>query len=371
MQKNILCLLHLPPPMHGAGIAGQYIKESKLINQSFDCTFINLSSSQQLKEVGKIKYKKIFLIINILIKTISALIKTKYDICYITINAKGIGFYKEMVIVFLLKMLRYKIVYHYHNKGVMDNQNWFSDKLYRFQFKNSYVILLSPLLYPDVEKYIKKEKVFFCAYGIPDVCDTHIDLLNTIRKTNSVPKILFLSNMMEQKGVYILLKACKILLDRGVSYKTYFIGAPADVSETDFNNFTHNNNLQNNAIYVGKKYNEKKSIFYKQANIFAFPTFYHNETYGIVNLEAIQFGLPIISTNEGAIEDIVENGINGFIVPQKNTEALAEKLEHLINNLDICSEMGRIGRKKYEERYTLEIFEKNFIKILGLIIADK
>jgi glycosyltransferase involved in cell wall biosynthesis len=79
----------------------------------------------------------------------------------------------------------------------------------------------------------------------------------------------------------------------------------------------------------------------------------------------MQFSLPIVSTFEGGIPDVVENGVTGFLVPQKDVEALADKLEILIKSPELRKQMGAAGRKKYEEEFTLERFEGRMVEILN------
>ena len=78
----------------------------------------------------------------------------------------------------------------------------------------------------------------------------------------------------------------------------------------------------------------------------------------------MQFGLPVISTYEGAIPEIVENNKTGFLVEKKNPEELANKIEFLINNQDLRIKMGVAGKEKFYNQYTLEIFENNLTTIL-------
>ncbi|MDR0506431.1 MAG: glycosyltransferase, partial [Dysgonamonadaceae bacterium] len=76
----------------------------------------------------------------------------------------------------------------------------------------------------------------------------------------------------------------------------------------------------------------------------------------------------VISTNEGGIPDIVEDGISGFIVEKQNPEMLAAKIEELINHSELRINMGVAGQKKFKENYTLEIFEKRMCEILHEIL---
>jgi glycosyltransferase involved in cell wall biosynthesis len=105
-------------------------------------------------------------------------------------------------------------------------------------------------------------------------------------------------------------------------------------------------------------------MVFKESDIFTLPTYYQSECFPLVNLEAMQHSLPIISTSEGGVPDIVIDGVNGFLVPQQNSEALADKLEILIKDPELRIKMGLAGKKIYKEKFTLEIFEKRIVEIL-------
>ncbi len=370
-KPKILFIIHLPPPVHGAGIVGQYIYKSIPVNNSFECFFINLSTSDHLSEIGKHGIKKTLLILKLYLKVLKEIFVRRYDYCYMTINSKGAGFYKDMIIVLILKISKYKLIYHYHNKGIANvKKNWLINKLYRIQFKNSRTILLSKLLYGDIEKYVPEDMVYYCSNGIPQAENVDIELLNSLRLEKSVPELLFLSNMIREKGVFTLLEACKLLNLKGVMFRAVFIGAWFDIKEEDFMEYIVKNNLANYVSYAGKKYDDEKATYFSNADIFVFPTYYTYETFGLVNLEAMLYGLPVITTDEGAISEVVENNLNGFIVPKQDAQALADKIEYLIINPSLRIEMGRAGRKRFEERYSLEKFENNFVKIVEEIISD-
>ena len=253
---------------------------------------------------------------------------------------------------------------HYHNKGVRINQHkFFDDLLYRILFKNTKVILLSERLYEDVSKYVKKEDVFFLPNGIPVINLED----NILPKKNSVPKLLFLSNLIESKGVYVLLDALKILNDNNVKFHCNLVGGAGDISLKQLNQKINNLKLQNCVSYLGKKYNHEKHKIFQSSDIFVFPTFYHNETFGIVNIEAMMFGIPVISTSEGGIPDIVKDRETGFVIDKQNPNQLAEKIKWFIDNPEEAILMGEKGREYFLENYTLEIFERRMAHILNQI----
>lgn len=364
MKPKIVFILHLPPPVHGSSMVGQYIKDSKVVENTFDAKFINLSTSLTIDEIGKKPFLKVSRYFKILLQVIISLIKDNPGVIYLAISAKGIGFYKDFPIAVLAKLFGKKLVLHYHNKGVCKHEHKFFDNLlYQILFKNTKIILLSERLFKDVSKYVKKENVFFCPNGIP-VLNLEKEVLP---KINEIPQLLFLSNLIESKGVYVLLDALKILNDNNVKFHCNLVGGEGDISLKQLAQKINNLNLQNCVSYLGKKYNHEKHKVFQSSDIFVFPTFYHNETFGIVNIEAMMFGLPVISTSEGGIPDVVKNGETGFIIENQNSNQLAEKIKWFIDNPEQASLMGEKGREHFLENYTLEIFENRLTHILNQI----
>lgn len=368
MNPTNLFILHLPPPVHGAAMMGKYIHDSKLINESFCCRYINLTTAKSLQDIGKGGIGKLWKFVCLFGKVIKAVISFKPRLVYVTPNACGRAFYKDFVIVQLLKLMRCKVVLHYHNKGVTTRQDrLLDDWFYRQFFKGVKVILLAEALYKDVEKYVDRKDVFICPNGIPESLTEN----PSVERHNRVPHLLFLSNLLESKGVLVLLDACKILKDKGYSFVCDFVGGEtAEIDARRFAEEVEARGLNKLAIYQGRKYGEEKEIFWQNADIFVFPTYYHNECFPLVLLEAMQHGVACISTNEGGILDIIEDGKTGFIVEKQNPEQLAEKIEQFIINPRLAMLQGKSGKKRFEEQFTLEAFENNMKNVLQQVISQ-
>jgi starch synthase len=89
---------------------------------------------------------------------------------------------------------------------------------------------------------------------------------------------------------------------------------------------------------------------YEGADVFCLPTRY--EPFGIVFLEAMYHGLPVVATRVWAVPEIVEDGETGFTVPRDDEAALAERLLVLLKDPATARRMGRAGRARAESRFT-------------------
>ena len=361
MKPRILVILHLPPPIHGAAMMGKYIQESELINSSFDCFCINLATAGSLSDIGHVSLEKLLKYL-LLLRYISHVVKEiRPELVYITPNAGGKAFFKDFIVVQMLKSMGCKIIAHYHNKGVSAYQSkWIYNFLYKRFFSNLKVILLAENLYKDIAKYVKREDVYICPNGIPSSCKEEMEA----RRNNVIPHLLFLSNLLISKGVIVLLDALKILKEKEYTFVCQFIGGEtAEINAVQFFEEVNKRELSDLVTYVGRKVREEKEAFFRQADIFVFPTYY--ETFGLVNLEAMEYKLPVISTNEGGIPDIVKDGENGLICEKQNPVSLADCIAKLLDDEELRVKMGSAGHEKFCREFTLDKFENRMRDILN------
>ena len=358
---RILFIAPFPPPVHGSAMVSQQIRDSRVINDAFRCDYVNLSTSRRMDEIGKNSPVKIVRMASAFFKTFWLLLTHRYSACYLAITCHGGGFLKDAPFVLLCKLFRRKIIIHQHNKGLAaDVDRWPYRWLLPLVYKNAKVILLSWLLYPDIEKVVPKENVVVCPNGIK-VSNTE----PSPKAENAVPHFLFLSNLIESKGVFVLLDALEILARKGLSFYCDFVGG--ETKEIDSERFTvevNRRNLGRQVIYHGRKYGAEKDVFFEQSDIFVFPTYYGNECFPLVLLEAMAHQLPIVTTNEGGIPDVVQDGVNGIICPRQDAKAVAAALERLANDTALRRQMGAAGHKRLLEKFTEEVFLERMREIL-------
>jgi glycosyltransferase involved in cell wall biosynthesis len=344
-------------------MVGQYIHKSSKVKNSFSGRYINLLASKNVSSSGKVSLGKISGFVAIWFKLLAELLKQRPQLCYLALTVTGAAFYRDVLIVALLKLFGVKRIYHLHNKGV---NRWSKQQIhrvfYRFVFKNADVILLSTHLHSDIQDFVDESKIHICPNGIPN--ENPNFKIQIPREKQSVVKILFLSNLIESKGVFVLIEACSLLKKKGISFQCNFIGGEGDITAGQFQAKVDQHKLTDQVTFLGKRYDQEKYEAFVSADIFAFPTFYPNECFPLVILEAMQHGLPVVSTFEGGIKDMVIDGKTGFLVKQQDVQDLASKLEILIDNPEMRQKMGLAGYEKYKKEFTLERFESRLIEIL-------
>jgi len=360
---KLLFILHLPPPVHGASLVGSFIQQSAHINGVFDTRYINLGTSEGIASIGQHSWKKWLRLARIKAQVIRQLLQFKPDLVYLTLTSKGMGFYKDAIIALLVKALGFQVVYHFHNKGVKTLQHRsFDNWLYKNVFRNAHVILLSPLLYDDIQFYVPEEHVHYCPNGIPD----HAQTAERLETDPGHPqRFLFLSNLIESKGVWQFVEACALLKARGLAFEGIMVGAPGDITAETLQQRISTSDLGDRVNYLGPLYGDELKKTMASIDVLVHPSL--DDCLPLVLLEAMSAAKPVIASDVGSIPDVIDAGKTGFVTPSGDATAIADYMSVLIADPSLRQEMSKNARRRYEERYTLEAFERRFVEVIRLI----
>jgi glycosyltransferase involved in cell wall biosynthesis len=125
-----------------------------------------------------------------------------------------------------------------------------------------------------------------------------------------------------------------------------------------------------NVKFVGHLDGENLKKFYKEARFLVVPSICL-EAFGLVIIEAMKEGLPVLASRIGGIPEIIDNGISGLLFEPGNVKDLKEKMQFLWNNKEICKSLANEGRKIILQKYTEEKYYKNLIKAYKQAIEYK
>lgn len=365
LNKNILCIMQLPPPIHGASLMNSYVLNSQIIRKNYNIDFVNLQFSKSINEIAKFSFKKILKVLKYGFVILKKVLIQKPNLIYFTLAPVGFAFYRDAFYVMLLKVCKIEIVFHLHGKGIKINadKSWLKGKIYGWVFNKTQVICLSKRLIFDI-KGIHKFIPYIVPNGIPLQENTH----KATYSQNSIPQILYLSNYIQSKGILVLIKAFGILKNKGFEFKARLVGAPGDLTVEMLEKIILEEDLSELIKVTGPKFGNDKISEFQKADIFVFPSY--NDAFPLVCIEAMQFSLPVISTVEGGIPDIVDDNNTGFIVEPQNAAVLATKMAILLEDENLRIEMGKKGYERFLENFTINHFENNmnatFQAILGL-----
>ena len=183
--------------------------------------------------------------------------------------------------------------------------------------------------------------------------------LNTSEKV----KILIAGTFREKKGITYALEACAKVASRYGNIEITLIGdAGRSQREIDYKKeittIISTRNLAERINYLGFLPYPTFIEEAKNNHIFLSPSIHPSdgETEGgapVALIEMSAYGMPIVSTFHCDIPEVVLDGKSGFLVPEKDSDALAERLEHLIEHPELWEPMGRAGRKYIEEEFNI------------------
>ena len=365
-MKKLLYFIKVPPPVTGATLMNKRVHDSRFLRDSFNVRSIKISYNTKVNEFGHYSVYKIFTFLLIFIKLLIELLFHRPNLIYFQISPTGWAFIRDSIFVFIMKMFGVKILFHMRGKGIKEAvaNSILKEKYYKIVFKNTYVICLSELLTYDIED-IYSDKPYIVYNGIPLISGYKERKINSNEEVN----ILFLSNLIIEKGILDFIDALKSLIDKGYNnISGTIVGNEADLSETDLIEILKQKKVEQNISFNGPKYGEEKFAEYKNADLFVFPTYYKVEAFPGVILEAMQYELPVISTREASIPIIVDDGKTGFLVEPKNPEQIAQKIEELIKNPALRLRMGQKARKKFLDKFTFDIFENNLKNVFSDVL---
>ncbi len=184
-----------------------------------------------------------------------------------------------------------------------------------------------------------KIKVIYCGFDTPVEGD---DRCRMQEGSDRGFRLLVVANVIERKGLHYLIQAMTALSD--FPFKVDVVGSTQ--REPDYFrglvSLICENRLADKVTFHGHIADRKKLWeFYRKASVFVLPSLH--ETFGIVLLEAMSFGLPIVSTTAGAIPELIKHGVNGLLVPPREPEALASALVQMATSNELRHRLAQAG----------------------------
>lgn len=176
-------------------------------------------------------------------------------------------------------------------------------------------------------------------------------------------RFLVMARVLKSKGIKEFIEAAKIIKNKYQDVEFDLLGSPGkgpDAFDINVIKEASNDDIIN---YWGRQENVKPYI--KKCSVYILPSYREGTPRSV--LESMSMGKPIITTDVPGCRETVMNGVNGFLIPPKDSVSLARKIEHFIKNKEDIINMGKKSREIAEKKYDVHKVNEIIIKEMGLI----
>jgi len=184
--------------------------------------------------------------------------------------------------------------------------------------------------------------------------------------------ILYIGTVIRKKGVFELAKIFNNVIETIPDAKLIIIGGDApDIKTGSASTYSlvdtlFSSKARKHVAYMGKiPYSEVQEQI-KRAQVCVFPSF--AETLGMVTIESMALKRPVVNTSIGWAQDLIDDGINGFLIHPNEIERYAEKIKTLLLNNELCLKVGGAARIKVEESFDISKIANTNIEYYSSII---
>ena len=210
--------------------------------------------------------------------------------------------------------------------------------------------------------------VFARPYQVPDVKTLLGDQKEASESESGLqrPIFLFVGKVEQRKGLNYLLQACAILQQQGYQRYTLLIVGDGEQRQ-ELEVFSQNHGLTDCLQWVGWVSYERLGAYFRSADIFVFPTL--EDIWGLVLLEAMAFGKPILSSKWAGASELVVEGENGYIFEPKDPEKLAELMRRFIDEPQLITGMGHKSQQLIAQ-HTPEAAAQFLIEVTSFALGN-
>jgi glycosyltransferase involved in cell wall biosynthesis len=280
--------------------------------------------------------------------------RKKFDILYYCLSGPSLfGLIKDMIFLVPLRARARKTVYHLHGGGgikFITQHNALLRAGARLVLFEPDLILRPPS--PSEEAALcqaKREIVLNNAIEDP------VKMLTTSARKwpDGDLQFTFIGLLVADKGIFDLIEIARLLREQGRHFTLSIVGEGLPDVVTRLKDTIARQDLTAFVRLEGVVTGERKFQMLQQTTVFLFPTYFRAETQPTVLIEALAVGVPLVAYDWRGINTIIEQGVNGYLAPVRDTQAFCQAIERILNDGNI-EEMRIHARRIFLERFTLD-----------------
>jgi glycosyltransferase involved in cell wall biosynthesis len=365
-HADVLLVGQTPPPYHGQAVVTAMLFENNW--RDLKVARLRMSYSDSIDHVGKFGIGKVIHLFALVIKTWwLALTKQPRVLYYLPASANKVPVIRDIIYLGAVRWLFKKTVFHYHAGGLPEyiGEAGLFGKLATRAYSNADVsVEICRTDHSPGREFQANNTVV-----IPNGVD--VGKCQRTRQEEEKIRILFLGALSEGKGAIDIIQSAKVLRERGCHLTFQMVGAWAS---DDFKNralgLIDEAGLTDIFEFSGVLKGDAKWQAYADADVFFFPSHYQSENFPLVLIEALAYGLPVVSTNWRGIPQLVGDSNAAILCEINAPEQYADALEEVAKHPDRREQMGRAAQQHYETCYTREKFLARMEEVFRSLLAQ-
>ena len=237
--------------------------------------------------------------------------------------------------------------------------------LYKFLYKKlTAIIFVSELAlkkFTSTHPYICDEKLSVIHNSVKDNVGEELPVVDIRSKYNlskDTSLLVFTGRIVPEKGINILIEALNKC--RTLDFYLLILGVGDADYENKIKSQIHNYNLENKIALVGFVDNIVPYIVHSDLGVF--PSIWQ-EPFGLMAIEFMKYGKCVITTNNGAQKEFIENNKNGILIPPNDSDCLAKAIALLIENREERNRLGSEAKLKFDSDLSYDLFFKKITNV--------
>lgn len=316
------------------GVASYYKKIANKFNHSVKHFIIGKRPKEKTFKEKIIRMYKDY------IYFIKILRHEKYDIIHVNPSFDPKSFIRDGIFLLIAKIYKKKTIVFFHGWTKSYEEHISFNGIWKFNIlygkANAFIVLANEFK-KTMESWGCKQPIYREVTVIEDEVFMRINInkINENRLKSDKVKILFLSRILREKGIYETIEAFSILKRKHGNIELIIGG---DGNELQFVKKLVNDRSITDVKFIGYVMGKEKYKLFENSHIFCFPTY--GEGFPNTIAETMAFGLPIITRPVGGIADFFKNGEHGYITESKDPVIYAEMIEKLIMGKEIYNKIS-------------------------------
>jgi glycosyltransferase involved in cell wall biosynthesis len=353
----------LPPPIHGGAISTELVLANAVLRGDFAVEHVDTSDKRSTTNIGRWDVTNVGLAARS-VAALSVRLRGAPGVVYLPLSQSAPGFLRDSLLIATAAARGWKVAAHlrggefrqFYDRQPTPLQRWIRLTLSRVDS----IAVMSESLRPVFAGLVPPDRVAVVPNGTPDPGE------DGYRRDGDT--VLFLSNLRRRKGICEAVEAALLVLERRPRTRFLFVGgwgepdlAPTLIART--------RSVGDAIRFLPPVSGEEKRKLLLSSSVLLFPPTLP-EGHPRAVLEAIAAGLPVVTTNRGAIADTVVDGECGHVLEDPVPEQLAERLLHLLDTPESRRQMGRAARERYRTHFTQELADQRIAHWLSAVASE-